>query len=881
MQSETAFEYTLNMKTIVREKFSMLKSYYCREDFELALSDMDNATKDSVKFRMETLKKLCDARGINAEELILDRTILRQIPDRVQMQENLLQAFYDMYLNFPKTTDFMERLVRRLAPEYSDDTIRTVILKKFLGGVGDNFRRFKTEQIMEWGKRRFDRAEKSSFNALEPKQKRNLIISKIEDSIFEHISVDLTAVEIFRLIANRMKKCKEDTDIIFDEIKLSVATTDCLDEILNMNHLTGKETASEKILTIVSALDTGIIAEEEAEKQMDGLFIKNLERDFRDQLRITKRKSKKTGVNGNADELYKNDKKDARKKATNDWELLKLCNDLANGNFRTNGKTKIYLYYFALMFKMIVPSDDTIYDRDEKQFEYWQKHRDEIKEEEIYRKYVDYSEKLENVLRNLSLTAVMQTFILLNREELFLFRRLLNGIERCYELLHETEIEKGYGNIDAIREALKKVKEVIVLKDINKSLFQDYYNDNLLRILEGDYVNPKMVSTFEKEPTGEGINYKNFVEAIYLYFISHDDLNMLPGEKIDAAEAVIEKCIKLAKKAGNSKKISAGEYTELYKKNHINILLNKKIDEIADYVAENYLVISPDNAGLARIMVASEENTAFDLVGSLMEDLDAEYPNIELFDVRQKDDMTRDIKEDIAFNAGRAFDWKVKSLLEERFSEDTNFIKVVSALDERVHVNNGRFSKMEKVRMITLLHVLVIFSSEADPMSMYKIQTHMEEKGIVSVGTQLGNSLNVLGNIGYDIQRSGDSYYIGRRDYSDKTLDELLKRVSGRYLMVTEDMELMISELLVQRLKFDKRITRSELISIHFNYYIALLNETEEMDTFPDIFEDYAATISPILEEARYQPLSEKNIFDMYVVTALYFYLVENNGYMQ
>ena len=35
------------------------------------------------------------------------------------------------------------------------------------------------------------------------------------------------------------------------------------------------------------------------------------------------------------------------------------------------------------------------------------------------------------------------------------------------------------------------------------------------------------------------------------------------------------------------------------------------------------------------------------------------------------------------------------------------------------------------------------------------------------------------------------------------------------------------------------------------------------------------ATISPILEEARYQPLSEKNIFDMYVVTELYFYLME------
>lgn len=42
------------------------------------------------------------------------------------------------------------------------------------------------------------------------------------------------------------------------------------------------------------------------------------------------------------------------------------------------------------------------------------------------------------------------------------------------------------------------------------------------------------------------------------------------------------------------------------------------------------------------------------------------------------------------------------------------------------------------------------------------------------------------------------------------------------------------------------------------------MNETEGLDTFPDVFEDYAATINPYLEEARYQPLSEKNIFDVW-----------------
>ena len=38
-----------------------------------------------------------------------------------------------------------------------------------------------------------------------------------------------------------------------------------------------------------------------------------------------------------------------------DQELLAMCNDLAEGNFRVTGKTKVYLYYFAFMFGMTLP----------------------------------------------------------------------------------------------------------------------------------------------------------------------------------------------------------------------------------------------------------------------------------------------------------------------------------------------------------------------------------------------------------------------------------------------------------------------------------------------------------------------------------------------
>lgn len=76
------FEYTLNMENIYQGKLSELKSYYCREDNERALSAVDKASKDSKKFRMRDLKRLCDARDINADAIVGDRTLLEQIPTR-------------------------------------------------------------------------------------------------------------------------------------------------------------------------------------------------------------------------------------------------------------------------------------------------------------------------------------------------------------------------------------------------------------------------------------------------------------------------------------------------------------------------------------------------------------------------------------------------------------------------------------------------------------------------------------------------------------------------------------------------------------------------------------------------------------------------------
>ena len=264
----------------------------------------------------------------------------------------------------------------------------------------------------------------------------------------------------------------------------------------------------------------------------------------------------------------------------------------------------------------------------------------------------------------------------------------------------------------------------------------------------------------------------------------------------------------------------------------------------------------------------------------VIDDKDGEYLDIELFDIRNRENLTKEIKEDIAFKTDPEFDWKVKELLEGKYFGDEAFLKVVRAIDDRTHISNSRFNKNQKDRMLLLLHILAVHSSENYALSMFKLQNHLREKGVISVGIQISNAISGLVEIGFDIRRGKDSYYLGERETSDDLLNSILKKVSKPYYSIDNTSELLMTEALICRQRFDKRVTRSELITIHFNYYILLMNQTAGLYTFPEVFEDYAATINPYLEEARYQPLSEKNIFDMYIVTALYFYLVENCGYM-
>lgn len=120
-------------------------------------------------------------------------------------------------------------------------------------------------------------------------------------------------------------------------------------------------------------------------------------------------------------------------------------------------------------------------------------------------------------------------------------------------------------------------------KDIVKNIFNDYYNDNLIRYITS-YKNVNN-SAYEDEPLGLGIDYKNYAEAVFIYFMN---------KECYSAEQKIKKIYKvlknIKKKATNSEQENVFELlsTNQQKDNFIKIVLQLDEEEIEEYILWHY-----------------------------------------------------------------------------------------------------------------------------------------------------------------------------------------------------------------------------------------------------------------------------------------------------
>ena len=202
--------------------------------------------------------------------------------------------------------------------------------------------------------------------------------------------------------------------------------------------------------------------------------------------------------------------------------------------------------------------------------------------------------------------------------------------------------------------------------DVEKNLFRDFYADNLLRYITQDYLTN--ASAYEREPSGEGINYKNFAEVIYLYYLNRQDL--IPRKKVTEAKAMIDRCAKRARKEHllTSPEESPREYTEFYHRQFLADVCALTPDKLEDYICSNY--VFPSNLDkLGAMMAESQHRSAaavYDRVlGSVLERTDPET----LAEINYDLDITlamEEYEEDVPFSS---LITKLNEILTIRFTD--------------------------------------------------------------------------------------------------------------------------------------------------------------------------------------------------------------------
>lgn len=128
--------------------------------------------------------------------------------------------------------------------------------------------------------------------------------------------------------------------------------------------------------------------------------------------------------------------------------------------------------------------------------------------------------------------------------------------------------------------------------DIETNLFRDYYTNNFMRFISEAYKD--RLCEYEMDPSGQGINYKNFAEVIYLYYIAAD---YSPQEKIRRSTEMIERVRKKQYKKGKPNLSDIKEKTVFYRKFiqkgnanglFIEDILNLPETEFEEFIAANY-----------------------------------------------------------------------------------------------------------------------------------------------------------------------------------------------------------------------------------------------------------------------------------------------------
>ena len=331
---ELRTEFTAHMHTLVSGMMARIRTFYCREDLRAKAQEVLYQYErkfSGYEFRLKELNEMCDACGLDADELCDSETMeaeLEKIPTRQGLRRKLLKELHEIFLEFPTSADYMARLVHRLEPQCGKEPVRLTIAKKFVAET-----EYHTEPVIAHICAKLSASEKQVLKTLSGAEKRSFLASRLDDGIFDALSrntAELSPAQLLQLLIKQQKLDPEGAFRFSPAILQSAA-----------NHLDAA--APEDTVSLLKALESA----------PDGALIGAMEQEFCAFLKPLGK-----------DKNYKQAKKDQKKAVKTDWTLLKLADDLATGKFRVNGITREQLYVFAIAFGMRYYPDTKAADHD-------------------------------------------------------------------------------------------------------------------------------------------------------------------------------------------------------------------------------------------------------------------------------------------------------------------------------------------------------------------------------------------------------------------------------------------------------------------------------------------------------------------------------------
>lgn len=374
--------------------------------------------------------------------------------------------------------------------------------------------------------------------------------------------------------------------------------------------------------------------------------------------------------------------------------------------------------------------------------------------------------------------------------------------------------------------------------DIEKVLFHDYYNDNVLRQV---YQNGAVDKTiYEEVPAGAGINCKNYIEVIYLYYLSQQGLSA--AEKIEQTTHTIAACQAAAKgKKPNQNTALQGQAIEfalyddgalssaasqgqtvLFEARFVSDCLTLPTEQaLVDYLVQHYEITTQD------ALHCAPKTTVQAACQAIATALLQEYP----------DSIKRTAKQVSMQMPFAISDWQSISTANSApvsAAQQEAFLVFLSALQQRIQAMKAFFAPL----------------GTSDAEGEIAIGADLPDDTVCNATTE-----DMLDDTAEDMANSAVL-----NDAADDTANDAEE--------ATEEEQ-------------DKEMPyhRTGLVALYYYYFLFLLQDLIEdygVVDFPSLYQEfcegdgYRKGINAILEECGYQPISEKNIFDMFLLCQLF-----------